>query len=404
MAAVTVQVDLADSSSFRAGFPHDEFQRLREAGPLAWHPGTAASPDQEGFWVVSRHGDCAAVLRDPNRFSSATGGTRVGGGTGLRDEHNAGVMLNMTDDPQHRRLRSLISRGFTPRALEHLEGQLVNQVVTLLAALPADRPFDAMRALARPIPLATIAGLLGIPLRDASELMDAIDAQQSGGQAQIIGREGRRRLRDYAQRLITERRTRPGTDIFSTIVHARFPDDGSQLSDRELIAFFGLLFPAGAETTRSAIGSALYEFARAPDLWHELDTSAAGLRAAVEEVVRWSTPSIYKRRTVTTDCEWRGEQLKAGDKLTIWELSANRDAEVFAEPFSFDPARWPNPHLGFGAGVHFCLGASLARLELKVLLRVLKEHAVVLEPAGTPTHTASNRLLGYAALPLAVRG
>ncbi|MEM6707838.1 MAG: cytochrome P450 [Pseudomonadota bacterium] len=392
--------DLTDPNSFAHGFPHAAFAELRQRAPPYWHEATPHTPDGEGFWVLSRHADCAAVLRNPARYSSQTGGHRTGGGTGLRDERTVGTLLNMTDDPAHRRLRSLISKGFTPKALAALVPRLETVINTALDGLPADQPFDAMTHIAGAVPLAAIAGLLGVDTRVARDLMEAIDKDLSDGSGRIIGRTGRQRVKAAAQSLITERRRHPGDDVFSAALQARFEDDGSSLRDDELIAFFALLFPAGAETTRSAIGQALFHFAQDPDCWNQLATDDASIRCAVEEIVRWATPSIYKRRTVTEDHEWYGETLRAGDKITIWEPSANRDGAVFDAPDRFDLERWPNHHLGFGAGVHFCLGASLARLEIGTLLRVLKDRNAHFELCGPPTYRPSTRLLGFSQLPL----
>lgn len=398
-----IGIDLSDGRNFSDGFPHATFARLRDDHPLIWHPPTALTADGEGFWVVSRHEHCAAVLRDPTLYSSETGGDRSGGGTGLKDERSAGVMLNMTDDPRHRRLRGLTSRGFTPKALARLEDTLTARATELIHQgfnkLSNGMSIDAMTELARPLPLLTISELLGIPAADGERLMQGIDARPGQAGGGIIHRDGRRALRAYAESLIAERRRAPTDDIFSAIVHARL-EDHSTLSEAELVAFFALLFPAGAETTRSAIGSALHAFATQPDCWAAIATDEAGLRRAVEEIVRWATPSIYKRRTATRTVQWLGEQIRAGDKVTIWEMSANRDERVFADPHRFNPDRWPNPHLGFGAGVHFCLGASLARLELRTLLQALKAAVARFELAGTPTYAPDNRLLGFTKLPL----
>ena len=394
------ELDLADGQSFRQGFPHEFFARLRQEAPVAWHPRTAHTPDNEGFWVVSSYDACATVLRDPGTYSSASGGNRSGGGTGMKDERNAGVMLNMTDDPRHRRLRRLLSAGFTPKALARLGAELDRRAGKLLRALPEGEPFEAMAHLATPLPLWAICELLGIPAADRPSLLQAVDEGLDSEATEIMSRKARNVLKSYAIDLIQAKRKQPDESIFSTIVHASDPDGGGQLSERELIAFFGLLFPAGAETTRSALGGALLAFAEQPERLQQLDASEEGVRGAVEEIVRWTTPSIYKRRTVTRSTRLGGQQLEPGAKVTVWEASANRDAEVFERPFEFDPKRWPNRHLGFGAGVHFCLGASLARLELRAMVRALKQHDATFELCAPPRYPANNRLLGLKSLSL----
>ena len=199
-----------------------------------------------------------------------------------------------------------------------------------------------------------------------------------------------------------ERRQSRGEDIFSQIVHARLPD-GGQLTDHELVAFFTLLFPAGAETTRSALGGALLALAEHPQAYEQLRQTPSLRRSAVEEVVRWSSPSLYKRRTASADTVLAGTSIRAGQKVTLWEMSANRDERVFADPFTFDIGRWPNRHLGFGAGVHFCLGASLARLELDLALEMITAEFRQIAVASPVRWTPNNRLLGPRSLSLLLR-
>ncbi len=178
--------------------------------------------------------------------------------------------------------------------------------------------------------------------------------------------------------------------------------DGDALSDFELRSFFALLFPAGAETTTRTISGGMLALLENRDQWRRLRRDPGLLKTAVEEMVRWVTPSVYKRRTATRDVQLHGRRIREGDKLTVWEMSANRDERQFADPFTFDIARAPNKHLGFGIGVHFCLGAALARLELKVVFEALAASALDFELAGPLEWTANNRLCGLKGLPLAV--
>jgi cytochrome P450 len=387
-------VDLSDSRSFASGFPHDAFTWLRDNAPLFWHPPTGVTPDQEGFWVVSRYHDVAAVQRDPVAFSSETAGGRQGGGTGLKDEPVSGVALNATDDPRHRRLRALVNKGFTPKAVAKLEDELSRRMQALLAAVAGEEAFDFVGAVARELPLQTICSLLGVPQADRTQLVQWVDLALASDSPSIMDPVYIRRIRDYAVTLIAAKRDQPADDIFSTIVHARLDGDGSRLQDRELIAFFTLLFPAGAETTRSAMAGAVKAFIDFPEQYDRLRQDLSLMQAAGEEIIRWTTPSVYKRRTATCDRSMHGNTIRAGDKVTFWEMSANRDERYFDRPFEFDVARWPNKHLGFGAGVHFCLGASLARLELTVALRELIKRYRGFELAGDLEWVPNNRLLG----------
>lgn len=392
-------VDLSDGESFRHGFPHAHFTWLREHDPVNWHSPTPKTPDGEGFWVVSRHADVMTVLRDPVTFSSdRAGGLRERGGTGIKDEGSAGTMLNMTDDPQHYRLRSLVNRGFTPRSVAQLEDELRRRTHRLLDAV-ADEPFDAVHGFARELPAQAICIVLGIPETDRRDLLDWLDAGIEADSASIVSADATARIREYAAGLIADKRANPDGGIMSTIVHARF-DDGSQLSDWELTAFFALLFPAGAETTRSAIAGGILAFVEHPDQYDRLRLDPDLVPTAVEEIVRWTTPSVYKRRTASCDVELGGRGIAAGDKVTIWEMSANRDETVFDDPFRFDVGRRPNPHVGFGFGVHFCLGASLARLEMRVALEELIARFSGFDAAGAHAWTPNNRLFGLKHLPV----
>lgn len=393
-------VDLSDPRSFQSGFPHASFVWLRREAPLYWHAATSRTPDDEGFWVLSRHADVLAVFRDPLCFSSEGGPGRELGGTQLKDDRGAGVVLNETDDPRHRRLRNLVNTGFTPRLIGELEGELRRRTRAILAGLRPGRPFDFAAAVARELPLQAICMILGVPQEDREELCQWVDQGIESQSGEVISLEAHRKLGAYVGELIERKRSAPSDDILSVIVHARVDEADSRLSNRELRAFFSLLFPAGAETTRSAIAGALLALIERPDQWDALQRDPALMKSAVEEIVRWTTPSVYKRRTATRDLERYGKTIRAGDKVTVWEASANRDERVFAEPFRFDVARQPNPHLGFGHGVHFCLGAHLARLEIRVVLEELLARFARFELAGAPRWRPNNRLVGLKSLPV----
>jgi cytochrome P450 len=412
MAATSVQstaIDLSDHTTFAHGFPHDHFTWAREHAPIYWHEPTAFTPDGEGFWVMSRHEDAMAVMLDPETFSSDKGGGRVAGGTGLSDEYQAGKFLNWTDDPRHKRLRSLVNKGFTNRAIHELEAELRRRTVALIEAMPEGEPFDFVERFSRDLPLQAICLLLGVPQEDRAQLAAWVDAGVAAPTPEIIAREYARQLRDYGARLIAEKRNNPTGDIMSTIIQARLEpeEDGSEggpLSDNELLNFFMLLFPAGAETTRSAIGGGLVALLDNPDQLDRLRTAGiAEMRTAVDEILRWTTPSIHKRRTATRDVDYKGHRIRAGDKVTYWEMSANRDAAVFDDPFRFDIARSPNRHIAFGFGAHVCLGASLARMEMRLAFSELLARIETFTPEGPVDWMPSNRLLGIRRMPLSVR-
>ncbi len=396
-------VDLSDDTSFRNGFPHEFFTWLRQNDPVHWHEATPVTPDGEGFWVVSRYDDVMTVLRTPEIYSSNTGGDRQGGGTTMKDERAAGKILNYTDDPHHRVLRSLVNKGFTAQAVGRLEAELRRRANLLIDDFPRGRPFDFVSHFSRELPLQAICIVLGVPQEDRLQLCDWIDQGLAADSPNVLGKESYLKIMAYAARIIAEKRRHTLDDILSKIVQARLDDEGGRaLTDEELINFFALLFPAGAETTRSAIGGGLRALIQHPDQLRQLRVDPGLVKSAVEEFVRWMTPSIYKRRTVTRDVMLGGKSLKRGDKVTIWEMSANRDASVFDDPFRFDISRQPNRHIGFGFGAHICLGAGLARLEIKIAIEELLRRIERFELAGPAHWVPNNRLLGLRNLQLSV--
>jgi cytochrome P450 len=398
--------DLTDLDNYANGFPHDVFTRARRECPVYWHPPTEHTPDAEGFWVVTRHADVMSVFRDPLTFSSETGGTRPFGGTTIQDLPIAGVVLNMMDDPRHQRIRRLVSVGFTPRVIGRLEGELRRRTRAILEPVLAAGDCDLLVDVARELPLQAIAMLMGVPQRDREQLCEWVDVTNDLVDRGLAGatdasREAGASLQRYGATLIEDKRRCPADDMVSLVVEATLPDeDPSQLTEDELRAFFSLLFTAGSETTRKAIGGGLLALMQQPEEMARLRADRGLLPTTVEEMVRWTSPSVYKRRTATADVELGGQLIRAGDKVTVWEMSANRDDVVFADPFRFDAGRDPNPHVGFGHGAHFCLGANLARLEIRVVLEELLDHTDAIEVAGEPEWTRSNRLFGLRHLPV----
>ena len=391
---MSAPIDLSDGRSFARGFPHDFFTRLRHEAPVWWHEATEKTPGGEGFWVVSRYEDVVAVFRDAKTFSSELGGTQIYDGKGQ------GYALNQTDGAKHRRLRGLVNQGFTPRMIARLEDDLRRRTRQIVDAFPEGEVFDFVPAAARELPLQTICSVLGIPQDDRAELSQIVDLAITAGTGEVMAVEHVRRLSRYGNELIARKRREPADDILTAIVHAKLEDGSPQLEDRELRAFFDLLFPAGAETTRSAIAGALLALIENPGELERLRTEPGVMKTFVEEAVRWTSPSVYKRRTASGDTELRGQQIRRGQKVTLWEASANRDEDVFRDPFRFDVGRDPNDHVGFGLGAHFCLGASLARLELRVMFEELVARFDRFERAGELGWTNNNRLVGLLHFPV----
>ncbi len=373
-------IDFTDLDNFANGFPHDLFEVHRREAPVYWHEPTDNTPDGEGFWSVATYAETLAVLRDPETYSSVTGGSRPFGGTLLQDLAIAGQVLNMMDDPRHSQIRRLVSSGLTPRMLRRVEDDLRARARQLLDAVEPGEPFDFLVEVAAELPMQMICILLGVPESERHWLFEAIEPQfDFGGSrkaslSQLSVEEAGTRMYTYGQELIASKRSVPTDDMLSVVANATVDEDGlaaSFLSEIELYLFFSLLFSAGAETTRNAVAGGLLALAEHPDQLAVLRGDLSLLPSAVEEMVRWTSPSPSKRRTATRDVELGGCTIQAGQKVQIWEGSANRDPLAFEDPDRFDVSRKPNPHLGFGQGIHYCLGANLARLELRVLFEEL---------------------------------
>jgi len=306
------EFDLTDLDNYAQGFPHDVFVLARRDLPVYWHAPTEHTPDGEGFWVVTRHEHVLAVFRDPLTFSSETGGTRPYGGTTIQDLPIAGIVLNMMDDPRHQRIRRLVSVGFTPRMIGRLENELRRRTRAILEPVLARGECDLVVDVARELPLQAIAMLMGVPQDDREQLCEWVDvghdlADRGLNEATDRSRDAGASLHEYGAALIEEKRRCPADDMVSLVIEAELPDeDPARLTEGELRAFFGLLFTAGSETTRKAIGGGLLALMEQPAEMARLRADRSLLATTVDEMVRWTSPSVYKRRTATTDVELGG--------------------------------------------------------------------------------------------------
>jgi cytochrome P450 len=302
-----------------------------------------------------------------------------------------------------------VNRGFTPRVISALEPELRRRARAILAGLGDAGECDFVVDVARELPLQAICMLLGVPQERRAELCDWVDTafefqDRALGESSEASRGANAKLMAFARTLIDEKRAKAEDDMLSIVVHARLEgEDPPALTDDELLFFYLLLFTAGSETTRKAIAGGLRELVAAPDQLAALRADASLWPTAVDEIVRFTTSSVYKRRTATRDVELLGEKIRAGDKVTLWEMSANRDERVFEDPFRFDVARAPNPHVAFGWGLHRCLGANLAQLEIRVMLEELLAAWDEIEVAGPAVFTRDNRLFGLKHLPVRYR-
>ncbi|HNM84648.1 MAG: cytochrome P450 [Mycobacterium sp.] len=394
-----IGADLTDLDNFAAGFPHELFARHRALAPVFWHEPTENTPDDEGFWSVATYAETLAVLRDPDVYSSVTGGTRPFGGTLLQDISIAGQVLNMMDDPRHAAIRRLVSSGLTPRMITRVEDDLRARARRLLDGVEPGTPFDFLVDVAAELPMQMICILMGIPESERHWLFEAIEpnfdfgASRRAAAMRMSVEEAGTRIYQFGTELIASKRISPTDDMLSVVTNAVLAE-GSGLTDIELYLFFNLLFSAGAETTRNAIAGGLLALAEHPDQYALLRSDPGLLPTAIEEMLRWTTPSPSKRRTATRDAVLGGCAIAAGQKVLVWEGSANRDSAVFPDADVFDVRRKPNPHLGFGQGIHYCLGANLARLELRVLFEELLARFATVEVAADVEWTRSNRHTG----------
>jgi cholest-4-en-3-one 26-monooxygenase len=407
-------IDLLDRDRFTQGIPHEWFTYLRAHAPVYKHP----EPDGPGFWVISKHADIITCNRDAASFSSdqergGVVGLEEGGMGGGTDEERAardsgGRLMLMMDPPDHTRYRKLVNRGFTPRMIGQLEPHIRDLTDEVLdRAVAKGTEIDFVVDIAAELPLEVIAELIGVPSEErhkifewSNRMIGSEDPEYMVSAEETFNAQVEMFL--YAQQLAEKRRAEPSDDIITALLSAEV--DGESLSDMDFNLFFLLLSVAGNETTRNAISHGMNAFLENPDQYALLVSDPeAHIAGAVEEILRWSTPVLYFRRNATRDVELHGETIKAGDKISLWYISANRDEDVFDDPFRFDITRQPNNHIAFGGGgPHFCLGAQLARLEIRMLFEELATRYPHVSALGEPDRLRSNFIGGIKHLPIAL--
>jgi cholest-4-en-3-one 26-monooxygenase len=395
-------INLLDRDQFTKGIPHEWFTFLRREAPVYKHP----EPDGPGFWVVTKYADVVAVGRDGHTYSSDQ---KRGGVVVLEDvmqnefEQGGNLMLTM-DAPEHTRYRKLVNRGFTPRQIGALEDRIREQTNRILDEVIERGESDFVVDVAAELPLQVIAEMLGVPQSDRHKLFEWSNRMIGSEDPEYIVTDeevqnAQIEMFMYANALAAERREMPRDDIVSTLLDAEV--DGDRLSEMDFNLFFLLIAVAGNETTRNSISHGIRAFCDNPDQYQLLVKDPSLAHSATEEIVRWASPVMYFRRNVTKDTELHGQKLEAGDKVSIWYVSANRDEDIFDDPFTFDIRRSPNEHVGFGGGgPHHCLGANLARMEIYVLLEEMARRIPSIELAGEVQPLRSNFIGGIKHMPV----
>jgi methyl-branched lipid omega-hydroxylase len=384
------------------------FATLRRAAPIAFW----AEPVQPGFdegpghWALTKHDDVFYASRHPEIFGSWPNITISNQPPEVAEFFGSMIAL---DDPRHQRLRSIVSRAFTPKVVARIEASVRERAHDLVAALIANHPDgkgEAVSELAGPLPLQVICDMMGIPEEDHQRVFHWTNVVLGFGDPDLATdfAEFAKISMDfggYATALAEDRRVNPHDDLTTSLVQAEV--DGERLSSAEIASFFILLAVAGNETTRNAISHGVLALTRYPEQrekwWADFDGVS---QSAVEEIVRWASPVSYMRRTLLDDIELNGTKMAAGDKVTLWYCSANRDESKFADPWLFDVTRNPNPHVGFGGGgVHFCLGANLARREIRVMFEELRHEIPDIVATEEPARLLSAFIHGIKTLPIA---
>jgi linalool 8-monooxygenase len=398
-------VDLGNPDLYVSGVPHEVFTWLRREDPVHWNPVT----NGRGFWSITKYDDIVAISKNPEVFSSARehGGHRIYdenivGTAGMGAEETDAPFISM-DPPEHNRYRRMISPGFGPSRLKALEGQIHDRVCNILDRLGARKECEFVTEVAAELPIQVLAELLGIPQADRLKLFDWSNSMIAEDDPEL--RKGPeetaadvRAMIEYSGRLWEERVANPGPDLISMLIH---PDaDGEVMSKARYLGTFILLVAAGNETTRNSISGGLITLARFPEQRERLADNPALYGTAAAEIIRYVSPIMHMRRTAIADSVVRGKTIRRGDKVIMWYVSANRDEQIFTNPFGFDLTRAEATQLGFGVGQHFCLGARLAELQLRIFFTEFLRRYPKAEPSGPIRRMRSNFVAGIKEMPV----
>jgi cholest-4-en-3-one 26-monooxygenase len=403
--AVLEGFDPTDPELCEVGVPLKEFAELRRTAPVWWvdqKPDASAGFEDNGFWAITKHADISAISKNSKDFSSNEDGAIIRFAPDMTREQIEvqRVMLINQDPPDHTKLRQIISRGFTPRSIAALHDRLVERAASIVDEALAKGEGDFVEEVAAELPLQAIADLLGVPQEDRRKLFDwsnqmlAYDDPEYGGDPQAASIE----ILMYAMALAEQRRANPQDDIISKLVNAD-RDGLGHLNDDELGYFVIMLTVAGNETTRNAITHGMQAFFTHPDQWELWKKERP--EGMVDEVVRWATPVSVFQRTALNDVEIGGAQVKAGDRVGLFYASGNHDEDVFENSQVFDITRESNPHLAFGGhGAHYCIGANLARLEIKIMFDAIADRMPDITALGDVERLRHSWINGIKHLPV----
>jgi len=403
-----IHLESVDFWGLEDDYREGAFATLRREAPISFWPPIQYEGVEtgNGYWALTKLDDVHFASRHPDIFSSADG-INIGDQVPELAEYFGSMIV--LDDPRHQRLRSIVSRAFTPKVVARIEASVRERAHRLVASLIANHPdgeADLVSELAGPLPLQIICDMMGIPEEDHQRVFHWTNVILGFGDPDLSTdfeefMQVSMDIGAYASALAEDRRINHHDDLTSSLVEAEV--DGERLSSQEIASFFILLVVAGNETTRNAISHGVLALSRYPEQRDKWWSNYDGLApTAVEEIVRWASPVVYMRRTLTRDIELSGVKMAAGDKAVLWYNSANRDESKFANPWTFDVARDPNPHLGFGGGgAHFCLGANLARREIRVVFDELRREIPDIVAIEEPARLLSPFIHGIKRLPVA---
>ena len=392
-------VDLSSPDTFVDGVPFETFDRLRKEAPVFFHD----EPDGPGFWCVTRYADLVAVNRDNQLFSSNRRTALFMESDEEMLAQQRLMMLNM-DPPMHTRYRLLVNKGFTPRRVNQLEETIRRQANGIIDAVSEKGECDFVTEISAELPLQVIADLLGVPQEDRHLVFDWSNRMIGSEDPEYntdpeLAQETSMELYSYFNQLAARRKVDPREDLVTALLNAEV--DGERLSELELDLFFLLLTVAGNETTRNAISHGMVALSEHPDQKQRLIDDPSLINSGVEEILRWSSPVMHFRRQATAPTQIGDQKIGDDEKVVFWHISANRDDEVFDDPYRFDVTRSPNEHVAFGGGgPHFCLGANLARLEMKVMFEEVLRRLPDIEVSGPVARLRSNFINGLKHVPV----